>query len=262
MMKIVDAINLLGEFCGVRDVPELTQDALEARYGFRQADVMVLFGGSILEGGHVLAKAVQSGVAKRYLIVGGEGHTTQSLRDRVHAEYPGIDTDGQPESKVFAAWLKEKYNLDISLLEERSTNCGNNITNMLELLRRENIPAKSVILAQDASMQRRMDAGLRKHGDPEMTIVNYATYRVRAVEDGENLTFETSPEGMWSMERYVTLLMGEIPRLRDAEGGYGPKGSGFIAHVEIPEAVEEAFSALQTAWPERVRIADARWATR
>ena len=66
---------------------------------------------------------------------------------------------------------------------------------------------------------------------------------------------------MWSMERYVTLLMGEIPRLRDAQGGYGPKGSGFIAHVDIPEIVEEAFETLETQWPERVRAADARWAT-
>lgn len=261
-MKIAEAINILGEFCGVRDVPELTQSALNARYGFLQADVMVLFGGSILEGGHVLAKAVKSGVAKHYVIVGGEGHTTQSLRDRVHAEYPGIDTDGQPESRVFAAWLEEKYGLKIRLLEEKSTNCGNNITNLLELLESEGIEAKSIILAQDAPMQRRMDAGLRKHGASDMVIINYAAYRVMAVEIVGDIVFDSVPDGMWSMERYVTLLMGEIPRLRDAQDGYGPKGKDFIAHVDIPEAVEAAFAALETQWPERVRTADARWATR
>lgn len=261
-MKIAEAINILGEFCGVRDVPELAQSALKARYGFSQADVMVLFGGSILEGGHVLAKAVKNGAAKHYVIVGGEGHTTQSLRDRVHAQYPGIDTDGRPESRVFAAWLMKRYGLRIDLLEEKSTNCGNNITNLLALLEREGIEAKSIILAQDASMQRRMDAGLRKHGAQDTVIINYATYRVKAVESGGDIAFDNIPEGMWSMERYVTLLMGEIPRLRDARGGYGPKGSGFIAHVDIPEIVEEAFSALEAQWPERVRTADARWATR
>ena len=42
----VEWINTLGAFCGVRDVPTLTKDALEQRYGFRQADVMVLLEGA------------------------------------------------------------------------------------------------------------------------------------------------------------------------------------------------------------------------
>ena len=84
------AVNDLAEFCGARDVPELTPDALEARYGFRRADAMALFGGSILAGVDVLAAAMRAGVAKRYGIVGGEGHTTQALRDRVHGLYPDL----------------------------------------------------------------------------------------------------------------------------------------------------------------------------
>jgi magnesium chelatase family protein len=36
------------------------------------------------------------------------------------------------------------------------------------------------------------------------------------------------------------LLLGEVPRLRDAPGGYGPSGAGFIAHVDIPAAVAAA----------------------
>ena len=42
----VEWINTLGAFCGVRDVPTLTKDALEQKYGFRQADVMVLLEGA------------------------------------------------------------------------------------------------------------------------------------------------------------------------------------------------------------------------
>lgn len=67
----VEWINTLGAFCGVRDVPTLTKDALEQKYGFRQADVMVLFGGSILCGGNVLAEAMKNQAAKKYVIVGG-----------------------------------------------------------------------------------------------------------------------------------------------------------------------------------------------
>ena len=66
---------------------------------------------------------------------------------------------------------------------------------------------------------------------------------------------------MWDVERYMTLLMGEIPRLTDGEGGYGPKGKGFIAHVDVPQSVREAFEQLRGAFSDRVRAADARYAT-
>ncbi|WEQ52803.1 hypothetical protein LV478_04460 [Komagataeibacter oboediens] len=44
-----------------------------------------------------------------------------------------------------------------------------------------------------------------------------------------------------SLERFISLVMGEIPRLRDDENGYGPKGKGFIPHIEIPHSTEKSF---------------------
>lgn len=40
---------------------------------------MVLFGGSIIAGGDILAEAIQNEVAKKNIIVGGAGHTTETL---------------------------------------------------------------------------------------------------------------------------------------------------------------------------------------
>lgn len=40
---------------------------------------MVLFGGSIIAGGGILAEAIQNEVAKKNIIVGGAGHTTETL---------------------------------------------------------------------------------------------------------------------------------------------------------------------------------------
>ena len=48
MGNIARAINILGKFCGKRDVAELTSEQLQNKYGITQADVMVLFGGSIM----------------------------------------------------------------------------------------------------------------------------------------------------------------------------------------------------------------------
>ena len=79
LQKIADAVNLLGRFCGRRDVPELSREQLQERFGVGHADVMALFGGSILCGGDVLAEAMRAGVTHRYVIVGGEGHTTFTI---------------------------------------------------------------------------------------------------------------------------------------------------------------------------------------
>ena len=42
---------------------------------------MVLFGGSIIAGGDILAEAIQNEVPKKNIIVGGAGHTTETLRN-------------------------------------------------------------------------------------------------------------------------------------------------------------------------------------
>ena len=59
--SIAKNINILGQFCGKRDVTELTSEQLQKKYGIPQADVMVLFGGSIMCGGEILAQAMKNG---------------------------------------------------------------------------------------------------------------------------------------------------------------------------------------------------------
>ena len=107
--KTAEYINILGRFCGKRDVPALDHDSLSGRYQIDKADVMVLFGGSILAGGDVLARAIRDEIASCYIIVGGAGHTTESLRQRVHSEYPAIETAGLPEAEIFQRYLREVY---------------------------------------------------------------------------------------------------------------------------------------------------------
>lgn len=240
-------INTLARFCGPRDVPALTGDQLTQAIGAPRADVMALFGGSILHGGDVLAQAMKNGAAKTYMIVGGAGHTTQTLRDTVRRLYPSIETADQPEAVIFDRYIRHRYGLSADLLETASTNCGNNITFMLRALEERGVPHESFILCQDATMQRRMAAGLQKYA-PDIRIVNFASYRATVLPD---MTYRETPLGMWEMERYLSLLLGEIPRL--AHDGYGPGGKGYIAHVDIPEAVREAFERLRRRYPALVR---------
>lgn len=248
-------INMLAQFCGTRDLPVLTKQALQQQYGMDQVDVMVLFGGSILAGGDLLAKAMQEGIAKHYVIVGGVGHTTQTLRDQMQIINPDWDTTDQPESALFAQYLQCKYHLQPDWIETQSTNCGNNITLLLELLQQHDVECHSILLSQDASMQRRMAATLRKYR-PDWQILNQATYQVEVLAQDGTLGYRDVPKGMWTLDRYISLLLGEIPRLRDDQNGYGPNGLGFIAHEEIPIAVEQAFDRLSAQHQTLVRVAN------
>ena len=240
--NVAENINILAKFLGTRDIDALNQEELFKRYGIHQVDVMVLFGGSILEGGDVLAVGIKNFIAKKYIIVGGAGHTTDTLRQVVHLEYPDIETTDLSEAEIFQKYIKHVYGCKADYLETKSTNCGNNITYLLDLLKENNISFKSIILSQDASMQRRMAAGLLNQND--------------------ELVYEENIHGMWTIERYVNLLMGEIPRLSDDANGYGPNGKNYIVHVDIPENVKIAFEELKMVFGSETREANPLYATK
>jgi hypothetical protein len=87
-------------------------------------------------------------------------------------------------------------------------------------------------------------------------------YSAKVVVENNALTYEKAIWGMWDIERYVSLLLGEIPRLTDDENGYGPCGKDFIAHVEIPAEVRNAFEALKCQYADLVRKANPLYASK
>ena len=255
-----ELINTLGRFCGQRDVKSLDCSSLYERYGIDRADVMVLFGGSILAGGDVMADAIKNKIARTYIIVGGAGHTTDTLRQIVQSEYPMIRTANLSEAEIFQKYLQEIYGCEADYLETRSTNCGNNITYLLDLIEENRIPCKSIILCQDATMQNRMEAGFRKYRPQGISVINYASYAATVRFAADELSIQEKIHGMWEIDRYINLLMGEIPRLRDDRDGYGPEGKQYIAHVDIPESVEIAFSELKNVYGNQIREANPLYA--
>ncbi|MGQ2375728.1 YdcF family protein [Companilactobacillus zhachilii] len=246
----INYFNLLGKYCGQRDIDTLTPSALQEKYSINQADVFVLFGGSILYGVDILAKALQNKIAKKYIIVGGFGHTTATLQRTVTQQFPDIPATNMQESEIFAALLKKRFGLTVDYLETKSTNCGNNITYLLDLLHQKRIDFQSIILAQDATMQKRMAACLAKYIDSKKEIINFATYQNELTISHNQLTFTREVPGMWTPERYMKLLMGEIPRLTDDKNGYGPHGKNYISHVDIPQDIHSAYNLLAEKYPQ------------
>ena len=86
---------------------------------------------------------------------------------------------------------------------------------------------------------------------PDIRCLNYAACRAEVVVQDNTLAYAQNIHGMWDIDRYVNLLMGEIPRLTDDADGYGPRGKNFIAHVDVPTEVRAAYAALQPVYGTR-----------
>ena len=108
-------------------------------------------------------------------------------------------------------------------------------------------------------MQYRMDASVKKYM-PGIQVINYAVYDAKVVVRNGELIYEKEIWGMWDIDRYLTLLLGDVQRLSDNEDGYGPEGKGYIVHVDIPDEVEKAFMDLKKEFGDKVRVANPEYA--
>jgi len=134
------------------------------------------------------------------------------------------------------------------LLETASTNCGDNALQARRVLDLAGDRSTHITLGQDPLMQLRTDASFRHvwRDRPEVTFVNWPVLVPQLERDGSGLRFAgEGHHSLWSLPRFVSLLLGEIPRLRNAPGGYGPRGAGFIAEVDIPAEIEEIYARLK-----------------
>lgn len=201
----------------------------------QRVDLMLLFGGSMPPTWQVAADAVKAGEVGTLMLVGGRGHTTDALLAALGHDADSATSTEVTEAELMAAWLSDVHGISDVVLETRSTNCGNNITFAEALADGLGLRAQIVALVQDPTMQRRMDARFRR------------TWALR----GAVALNRPGPDsrGAWPWHRWVSLVMGEVPRLRDDADGYGPRGRDFIAHVDVPAAVEAAHRALLSAHP-------------
>jgi uncharacterized SAM-binding protein YcdF (DUF218 family) len=195
-----------------------------------RADVTLLFGGSLPDTWDQAADAVRNGATESLVLVGGVGHTTDALR-RVLRDR-ALPSRGSTEADLMATYLRERHGLTGLLLERVSTNCGENVELARDVVTQSGLRPRSVALMQDPTMQRRMDA-VARHCWPEVRLLN------RPGPDSRG----------WPLERWIALVMGEVPRLRDDVEGYGPRGRGYLAHVDVPDEVERAHAELIRSHP-------------
>ncbi|XBS68989.1 YdcF family protein [Acerihabitans sp. KWT182] len=219
-----------------------------------KADLLVLLGNAVLTTAERAFRAMSLGVAPKMLIAGGKGHATDLLYQAVarHPVYYGVATAGRSEAEILKDIGKNYFGLPdaMILLENQSVNCGDNALRARQVLTAAGERPRTLILTQDPLMQRRADASFRLvwQDSPDVRFINWPTLVPGVVVQGDRAVWSDGDcANAWPLARFASLLLGEIPRLRDAPGGYGPSGAGFIAHVDIPPHIEAAYARLVPA---------------
>lgn len=247
-------VNAIAAFLSAEDVPDV--------HAAEPVDCLILCVSAVLHSADVVFSALEARprLTKTLVICGGIGHSTPFLyhaisrHPRYQELYPAIR--GLPESRVLAQVFDRFYDSDAIrqagvtvLVEDRSTNCGANAIETRALLERHGVaPPRTLLVVQDPTMARRTVASFEKaFGDAAVRprVLSCPTFVPQVESAGSGIVYCTpavEPAGVWEVARFLDLLLGEIPRLRDDANGYGPRGKGFIAHVDVPDAVEQAWA--------------------
>jgi uncharacterized SAM-binding protein YcdF (DUF218 family) len=209
-------------------------------------DVVVLCGSAVLRSLDVAADLLAEHPRARLVVTGGRGHSTPALFAAVRSW--DIADDGSSEASVLAGLLASRHGVDPAriTLEEASTHCGENASLTAPLL-----PDGHVVVVQDPTMQRRTHESFRRALSARaITLASRAPFTPLVRPDGGH---DDLGHRAWDLDRFVDLVRGELRRLRDDERGYGPRGTGFIGHVDLPRQVESAALVLADAFPGTAR---------
>jgi uncharacterized SAM-binding protein YcdF (DUF218 family) len=179
------------------------------------ADVILVLGSHDLRVAERGAALFLEGYAPRIVFTGGLGNLTRELWD-------------EPEARKFARIARERgVPEDAILVEDRSTNTGENVRFTRKLLEEKGVDPDRFLLVQKPYMERR----------------TYATFRrvwpeKEAQVTSPPLEFDDYPNEEISKERVIHIMVGDLQRIRI----YPRKG--FQIEQEIPEEVWSAYERL------------------
>lgn len=238
----IDAINRLGEW--------LSHNEFDAPPAVTDGELIILAGNAVIptiDAACELAARTELGL----LITGGIGHSTTFLYSAIaqHPHYNTIPTTGRAEAAILKDIATQFWKIPAEkvLTEEKSTNCGDNARFTHALMHEQNIVPARAIIIQDPTMQRRTIATFERVWQDDAHKPHWRSWPgiVPVLESNETqTTFGQNKKGMWPVERFISLALGEIPRIRDDSQGYGPQGRDFITHVDIPTDVINAWKIL------------------
>lgn len=179
------------------------------------SDAIFALGSHDLRVANRAAELYLEGWAPLLIVSGGLGNVTK-----------GVWT--VPEADQFAAIAMQMgVPADHILIENRSTNTGENLQFTGELLRSKNLNPQSFIVVQKPYMERRSYATFKKNWpDKELVVTS------------PQISFPDYPNDEIPMERVIQIMTGDLQRIRE----YPAKG--FQIEQEIPDDVWSAWERL------------------
>ncbi|WP_018617487.1 YdcF family protein [Segetibacter koreensis] len=183
-----------------------------------KADCILVLGSHDTRVAERAAELYLEGWAPRIIFSGGLGRLTEGLWSETEADlFAGIAIKkGVPKKDI--------------LIENKSTNTGENILFTQQLLQKNNLHPDSFIVVQKPYMERRSFATFKKHWPDKKLIVT-----------SPQISFEDYATNEIPQEQVINIMVGDLQRIKL----YADKG--FQVYQEIPSDVWEAYKQLVEA---------------
>lgn len=207
------------------------------------------------------------------VLCGGIGPSTPFVYDAVkaNARYSCIfdSVQDKPEAHVLKVIAERFYGLEVGgsnltpsrselktqdglaiLMADRSVNCGASPEETQKVLESHGIHnPSSITVVQDPAMSRRTVACFESVYSKCVQRPKIASWPVLAPEPTAYSVKLDDGKGLWSMDRFLDRILGEMPAVRDNGHGYR-RGSG-SSRVDIPDEVEDAWSTVLEGYGSR-----------
>lgn len=181
----------------------------------KPAECLLVLGSHDVRVAMYAADLFLQGYAPLIVFSGGFGNFTQGVFEK-------------PEAELFAdIAAKRGVPRENMLIENRSTNTGDNIRLTRALLAEKGLDPKTVILVQKPYMERRTYATFKKLWPEKVCIVT-----------SPPMTFDDYPNQEISKERMIEIMVGDLQRIKR----YPAKG--FQIPQDIPAHVWDAYEHL------------------
>jgi uncharacterized SAM-binding protein YcdF (DUF218 family) len=185
------------------------------KHALKKCDCILVLGSHDLRVAERGAELYLQGYAPIIIFSGGLGRLTEHMWRETEAEqFARIAIEkGVPKQSI--------------LIENKSTNTGENILFTQQLLKKHKLYFQSFIVVQKPYMERRSYATFKKHWPDKDVIVT-----------SPQISFATYPTNEIPLEKVINIMVGDLQRIKV----YGQ--NGFQIYQEIPEQVWQAYEQL------------------
>lgn len=185
------------------------------QHTLQQSDCILALGSHDLRVADRAAELYLEGWAPLLIFSGGLGNLTSDIWT-------------VPEADQFAAIAIEKgVPENAILIENKSTNTGENILFTQQLLHEKGYNPQRFIVVQKPYMERRSYATFKKHWPEKELLVTSPQF-----------SFEDYPTSDISMEKVINIMVGDLQRIK-----YYP-AKGFQVAQDVPEEIERIYENL------------------